>query len=86
MESEERELVLKRLRHRSRQRGFAEADEIFITFAASHLGRLSDPLLAQYEALLALPDWDTFSWVSGQAEPPIDFADIVIEIKKSLRV
>ncbi len=86
LESEERELLLKRLRHRSRQRGFAEADEIFIGFAANHLNELSDPLLAQYETLLALPDWDTFGWVSGQSEPEAAFAEIVAEIKKTLRV
>lgn len=75
--SNQRERTIKRLRHRSRQRGFAEADEIFIAFAASELDSLSDDLLAQYEALLALPDWDSFAWIVGQSEPPVELAAIV---------
>lgn len=88
-DSNQRERLLKRLRHRSRQRGFAEADRIFIAFAERHLDGLDDDLLAQYEALLALPDWDTFGWISGQAEPPPEFHGIVgsmrLAIGKSLR-
>ena len=75
---------LKRLRHRSRQRGFAEADEIFMAFARDHLDGLSPTELDQYENLLALPDWDSFAWITDQAEPPAEFAEIVALMRQKI--
>ena len=75
---------LKRLRHRSRQRGFNEMDQILGSFAAAQLAGLSPGLLDQYEALLDIPDWDAFGWIAGGQAAPPDLAGIVREIRKEL--
>lgn len=60
----------KRLRHRSRYRGFLEADLILARFAERHLERLDDRQLDRLEALLAESDEDLWAWVSGRRAVP----------------
>ena len=60
----------KRLRHRSRYRGFLESDLLLERFIATRLDELDDRQLAQLEALLDEPDSDLWAWVTGQAPVP----------------
>lgn len=78
-----KEIKLKQLRFRSGHRGFNEMDQLLKAFCESHLDKLDDALLTQYEQLLDLPDLDTYSWLIGQAEPPPDAPkDIISYIRK----
>ncbi|MCB1882525.1 MAG: succinate dehydrogenase assembly factor 2 [Geminicoccaceae bacterium] len=60
----------KRLAHRSRYRGFKEADLIFGRFADLHLAGLDGPGLDRYEALLDEADHDVVAWVMGARHVP----------------
>ena len=60
----------KRLLFRSWHRGTREADLILGSFAEQHLGGFDAARLAEYEALLEVPDADLFDWISGRAAPP----------------
>lgn len=68
--SEDDDTRRKRLRHRSRYRGFKEADLIFQRFADDHLDTLSGDALDQFEALVDEADQDVVSWVMGRRHVP----------------
>jgi antitoxin CptB len=51
----------KRLLFRAQRRGFKEVDLIFGAYADSHLGRLDEQALNQFEALLAAPDQEVYA-------------------------
>jgi antitoxin CptB len=59
---------------RAWRRGTREMDLILGRFADAHIGALSDRDLAEFEALLDVPDPDVFAWVTGTAPPPADYA------------
>ena len=58
----------KRLLFRAQRRGFKEVDLIFGAYAESHLARLDEAELDQFEALLTAPDQEVYAWLRG-AEP-----------------
>ena len=64
------ELRRKRLAFRAARRGFKEADAIFGTFAAMHLGALNTTELDAFEALLDVPDHFVYDWLRGYAPVP----------------
>ena len=64
------EVRRKRLKHRSRYRGFKEADVIFQRFAEHHLPTLNGEALDQYEALIEEADHDVVAWVMGRRHVP----------------
>ncbi|MCB1970651.1 MAG: succinate dehydrogenase assembly factor 2 [Geminicoccaceae bacterium] len=68
--SETLEIRRRRLLHRSRYRGFREADIIFGRFADRYLASLDLEELDQYEALIEEADQDVYAWVQGTAELP----------------
>jgi antitoxin CptB len=55
----------RKLLHRSRYRGFLEADLVFGRFTAAHLDRLSEAQLDRYEQLLREDDHDLWAWITG---------------------
>jgi antitoxin CptB len=55
---------------RAQRRGFKELDLIFGAFAQAHLDSLDAAELADFEALLSVPDWQMFDWVMGHAPVP----------------
>jgi antitoxin CptB len=59
------------LRFRAQRRGFREVDLIFGAFADKHLAGLSEAELDQFEALLAVPDWQLYGWVVGHESVPV---------------
>lgn len=72
----------KRLRFRSWHRGTRELDLLLGPFADRHLDGLSAAELAEYEALLLMPDPDVYDWILGQAEPPPAVASGVLRLIK----
>ena len=63
----------KRLFFRAQRRGFKEVDLIFGAYADSHLGRLDEQALNQFEALLAAPDQEVYAWLRGAADVPAEY-------------
>jgi len=63
----------KRLLFRAQRRGFKEVDLIFGAYAESHLSRLDEVSLDQFEALLTAPDQDVYAWLRGAAELPPEY-------------
>ncbi len=82
--SEQPEHRLKRLRMRSMRRGIKEMDLILERFADRHLAALEEDQLASYDALLSENDHDLYQWVSGQAQPPEAFAELIGMIRADL--
>lgn len=74
---------LRRLRLRSMRRGIKEMDLILGRFADERLGELSDAELTLYDALLAENDQDLYQWVSGQAEAPPRYGDLIAVIARA---
>ena len=60
----------KRLRFRSWHRGTREADLLLGRFADRHLAAMDGTDLADFAALLELPDPDLLDWVGGRAGLP----------------
>lgn len=58
---------------RAWRRGMREMDLVLGAFADAHIGSLSAEELAQFEALLEVPDTDLLMWVTGQAKVPEPF-------------
>jgi antitoxin CptB len=71
---------LRRLALRSGRRGLRELDLILGTFAED-LAALSEVELGAYERLLDCDDPELLAWVTGQAPPPPDHADLVDRIR-----
>ena len=84
MVEETPEIRLRRLRMRSWRRGMKEMDLILGPFADSHLAGLSEPLVQEYEDLLAENDQDLYLWVSGQAQTPPEHVSILDLIRARL--
>jgi len=63
----------KRLLFRAQRRGFKEVDLIFGAYAEAQLVRLDEVGLDQFEALLAAPDQDVYSWLRGASPVPPEY-------------
>lgn len=73
---------LKRLHMRSMRRGIKEMDLILSAFWAREGGSLAADDLDLYEEMLSKNDQDLYKWVSGQQEPPTQFASLIVRIQK----
>ena len=60
----------KRLKFRAWHRGTREMDLIIGPFADSVVPTLSDPALAEFEALIEASDPDLYDWIVGATPPP----------------
>ena len=60
----------KRLLFRSWRRGFREIDLVLGPFAERHLAQFEEAELAEYEALLDVPDPELFAWILGREPVP----------------
>lgn len=60
----------KRLKYRSWHRGTKEMDLLLGPFADACLDGFDAALLAEYEAVLDLPEPDLYEWILGRAAPP----------------
>ncbi|AWN43545.1 succinate dehydrogenase assembly factor 2 [Methylobacterium durans] len=60
----------RRTLYRAWHRGIREMDLIMGRFADAEIGTLSETELADFEALIEVPDRDLFRWLTGEAEVP----------------
>jgi len=69
----------KRLKFRSWHRGTKEMDLLLGPFADACLDGFDAPLLAEYEALLEVPEPDLYDWILGRAPPPASARSSVLD-------
>ena len=69
----------RKLKFRAWRRGFREMDLLMGSFADKFLDTYGAAELDQFEALLALPDWEVFAWLVGQADVPEDHRSAVLD-------
>jgi len=72
---------IKRLQMRSWRRGTKEMDMILGPYSDTEIAALSADALEQYEALLVENDQDLYVWMSRQATPPPEHAEIISVIR-----
>jgi antitoxin CptB len=60
----------KRLLFQARHRGMNENDLLLGRFAETHLPKMAEAELAEFEDLLEELDIDLFGWITGQREVP----------------
>lgn len=60
----------RKLTFRAWRRGFREMDLLMGAFADEHMAELDEDGLAEFERLLAVPDWEVFAWLVGQKPVP----------------
>ncbi|MDJ0922311.1 MAG: succinate dehydrogenase assembly factor 2 [Henriciella sp.] len=71
----------RKLKFRAWRRGFREMDLLMGTFADQNLATMSDEDLAEFERLLATPDWEVFAWLVGQKPVPENYkSDLLTQI------
>jgi antitoxin CptB len=74
-----------KLRFRAQRRGFKEVDLVFGAFADAHLARLDAAQLDRFEALLKVPDWRLYDWLTGAENPPQEFDSDVFHLLRDYR-
>jgi antitoxin CptB len=75
----------KRLLLRAWRRGTREADLILGSFAESHVAGFNAARLAEFEALLAVPDAELFDWINRRAAPPPEYDTEVTRLLLAFR-
>ena len=79
------EVTRKRLYMRSIRRGIKEMDLILSDFAGRHLDGMTQVELELYDALLSENDHDLYAWISGQAQAPARYVDLVDRVAQGAR-
>jgi antitoxin CptB len=80
-----REVLLKKLLHRSMNMGSREMDILMGGFATENLESFSDRELLDYEKILEINDTILYGWISGKdAIPETHFSLILWRIKNSI--
>ncbi len=64
---------------RAEHRGIREMDLLMGTFARRHVPDMDDVRLAEFEALIAVPDPDLYDWLLGRVEVPPAFRTATFE-------
>ncbi len=80
------EIRRKRLKFRCRHRGTKELDLVFGEFADRHIATLAAKQLDRFEALLAIPDPDIYSWVSDVTSIPKEHDHDVMRLLKDIKI
>lgn len=60
----------RKLTFRAWRRGFREMDLLMGSFADARIASLDEDGLAEFERLLAIPDWEVYAWLVGQKAVP----------------
>lgn len=76
----------KRLVHRSRYRGFREADIVLGRFADAHVGSMDAGALDRYEALIDESDQDLMAWIMGREPVPERHDNDIFQMLKGFNV
>lgn len=72
--SDHLQIIRKRLLWRATHRGIKEMDILIGGYAQSHLVKMSETELSEFEALLEIPDQDLLSWATHQENVPAQLA------------
>jgi len=75
----------RKLKFRAWRRGFREMDLLMGSFADAHIDDMSDADLAEFERLLATPDWEVFAWLVGQKPVPENYKSPLLDQILSFR-
>lgn len=67
----------KKLIYRSWHRGTREMDMLLGRFAEENVPDFDPDQLAEFEAILQIPDPDLYDWVTGRKEPPANSGEIL---------
>jgi len=79
-ETEPRAHKIKRLAMRSMRRGIKEMDLILSSYATTQLATMDDAGLTLYDQMLDENDHDLYQWVTGQAEAPEPYAELIADV------
>ncbi len=69
----------RRLKFRCWHRGMREVDLLLGRFADAHVDAMDGAALADFEALLEIPDPDMLAWIVGGAPVPDDLRSPVLD-------
>ena len=83
--TETHEARIKRLKMRSMRRGIKEMDLILQAYAERNLEDMDEAGLTLYDALLQENDQDLYQWVTGQAQAPQTYADLIHDISQTFQ-
>lgn len=84
--SEGLEVRRRKLLYRSWHCGMRELDLILGPFADARIGALTDAELDQYERLIAAPDSDLLTWITGERQTPEAYATpVMAQVKAHCR-
>lgn len=83
--TETHEARIKRLKMRSMRRGIKEMDLILHAYAERSLDDMDEAGLTLYDALLQENDQDLYQWVTGQAQAPQPYADLIRDISQTFQ-
>lgn len=75
----------RKLLFRAWRRGIRELDLIFGTFADTHLEKLSDSELDDFERLMHAPDLELYSWIIGTTDTPAEYEGHVLDQLKQFK-
>lgn len=67
-------------------RGFKEADIIIGRFARDNLATMTDSQIAEFEALLEVPDQELYAWIIGRIETPANYTGEVMAMLQAYPV
>lgn len=73
------------MKMRSMRRGIKEMDIILSAFAERNLTLMDASGLDVYDALLHENDQDLYQWVTGQVQPPDQFAGLIADIAQTFQ-
>ncbi len=73
IQSETRDIRIKRLLYQSWYRGCKETDRILGHFAKDHIHNFNDKELDQFEEIMQETDHDIFAWISGKQPLPAHY-------------
>ena len=83
--TETHEARIKRLKMRSMRRGIKEMDLILQAYAERNLEGMDEAGLTLYDALLQENDQDLYQWVTGQAQVPQPYAELIHDISQTFQ-
>ena len=76
----------KRLKFRAWRRGFREIDLILGGFADRFVAELDEAGLAEFEALLKVPDNDVYDWITCAFDPPPEYDTVTMARLRAFRL
>ena len=82
MESNTKELLIKKLLYRSIHRGCKETDILLGNFAIASVESFNDSKLALYQNFISEDDMEIYDWILRAKTTPEKYQSLVTEIQK----